>query len=590
MNTTDATRLLRHVYGMGRGFFSISHARHEHGTKNQIAGSWHDQYYEYPRELGRAMRDAFRWDAAGEDVYFLAHLVNEKGNRKKSNAAPIRTFFGDLDAGAQDAACPPSALIETSDGHAHGFWQVKEKNGVSVETAERFNKRLGLQHGADPSGVDASQVLRIPGTHNWTRPGTPIVRLLHVHGSVSYMLAEFDQALPPLGNEARTQGTPKEAGAKVPPTKRHPYVMGVLAAVQRWGAGEEALSRIAEALNECELAEPLPAYELAEIVAHVGEFAPDDQFAALHSEDRCGTCEGSEEKAARALERAEVAEAKAHEAKRFLDDAAETVADPNLGPEKLLFLGVAFAHYRKDPALEHGAGPNRWRLTGKLAQRLCGVRNVKTARDYIEKLAKAGLLPVKEEPFSFTKRSGETVKTHIFTYEWPVAPAETLAETAERNERETLLNRRRRLKAKREARGDARRFNGCPDHPHARVKMRRHCSVCDRCLDPVESKVWTEATAAPADGRTKVWTVENDLGSKDWCGRPCPHGVQRSKHLYCIECDGVECANCARRSPGNRDAICSECLAKVAAEYSAPAGAAGGAGWRSATSAIHTAP
>ncbi len=199
MNTiADAKHQISHAYGTGPGYFCISRVRHEHGTKNQVAKSWRDAYYEYPRELDRAVRDAFRWDAQGFDVYFGAHRLKNKGTRKKANAAGIVAAFGDLDAGVQATGVPPSAVWTTSPGHAQGLWRLDEPDGVSVAVAETLNKRIAIEHGADPSGVDVSQVLRLVGTHNWTRPETPLVTLDYVHETAAYTVATLDAALPPL--------------------------------------------------------------------------------------------------------------------------------------------------------------------------------------------------------------------------------------------------------------------------------------------------------------------------------------------------------------------------------------------------------
>jgi hypothetical protein len=537
---TDAERFIRHTLGISRGFFVIARARHEHGSKTPVPGSWRDTYYPYPQGVARAVRDAFDWDAQGFDVYVSAHAVTEQGSRKKANAAPVRALFSDLDDGRPPDNLPASAVLETSPGRLQGVWQLRE--ATAPQAAEALNKRLAAACGADPSGADISQVLRLPGTHNWTRPGAPLVRLLDLHGSVAYSREQLDQALP-AGTDRQSTAEPKAAGAPVPSGKRHSYIMGVLAAAQRFGVSGEGLARIADVLNECELEESLPADELASIAEHVAQFAPDEQLRGLHEAERCAHCEEKDAWAAKQQARAEAAEAKAQERLQFLGDIAELVADPTVGEEVRLWVGLAIAHYRNDPALEPMTG-NRWRLTQKLARRLCGKKNLKTAGAYTVKLAERGALPLgEEERRRFTKADGHKVEADTLTYQWPPAPADQAAETVQANQ-PTLACRARRLaaaRAERERRGNLRNFEPCPDHPHAGAKLRPHCAICDRRLQPRDETV--HATA-PAPHPTREPLQPLEPKSK--------RSIQTAEQPRCRICSsilaaaGARCSRCAQ--------------------------------------------
>lgn len=188
--------------------------------------------------------------------------------------------------------------------------------------------------------------------------------------------------------------------------------------------------------------------------------------------------------AAKQRERAELAERKVAEQSRLITGIYEVCADANVGEECRLWVNLAIAHYRHDGTLRRLEG-DRWRLTRKLAASLCGKRNEKTAGSYIEKLATARVLPLdKDEHMKFTKQDGRRVDPYVATYIWPPPDdAEAAAVAEERTER-TLLDRRQRIQAKRERRGNVQNFVRCPDHPTAKAKLRRHCSVCNRCLEP----------------------------------------------------------------------------------------------------------
>jgi hypothetical protein len=109
----------------------------------------------------------------GYNVYFCPQLLSEK-RRKKETIACSPTAWADLDE------CPPSelivsptVLIETSLGRSQALWVFESE--VPPETAEQISKRIAYFHadsGADKSGWDLTQLLRVPGTRNLKNPKT----------------------------------------------------------------------------------------------------------------------------------------------------------------------------------------------------------------------------------------------------------------------------------------------------------------------------------------------------------------------------------------------------------------------------------
>lgn len=103
------------------------------------------------------------------DVYFGVIKYNIRA-RKKENAQNSVFLWADLDTCTLEeipAEIQPTIAVETSPGRLHGYWQVDRE--MKPTEYERLNKLIayGLApYGADKSGYDITQVLRVPGSLN----------------------------------------------------------------------------------------------------------------------------------------------------------------------------------------------------------------------------------------------------------------------------------------------------------------------------------------------------------------------------------------------------------------------------------------
>jgi hypothetical protein len=277
------------------------------------------------------------------------------------------------------------------------------------------------------------------------------------------------------------------------------------------------------ALNRTECAEPKPDDDLVSMV--------DDVYARYEPStpaepERCAHCEQTEARLQAERERREAVEARAHAQSKLITGIYETIADTNIGDEARLMVNLEIAHQRGDPDLVQ-LGPNHYQLTQKLAMRLCGKRNARTAAGYIRKLAGSGVLPLgPEKKLSFTTEDGHKIEPYVATYYWPPPPADDAeaTEAAHAQTQRTLLDRRSRLAARQERRGNAHNFEHCPDHPDAPAKLRRHCSVCNRCLEPdrsddddwrllepVQRPVPLQGLQTPAQKHLQILHTDHDL-------------------------------------------------------------------------------
>lgn len=127
-----------------------------------------EDFFEYPLEFPQIMEYIDRY-MTEYDVYFCPHLFAEK---KRVKEAVIKTpvIWADLDD------CPPNKLliepnitVETSPGRYQGYWAIPD---ADPSDAEEISKRIAYHHhadGADISGWDLTQLLRVPFTFNHKR-------------------------------------------------------------------------------------------------------------------------------------------------------------------------------------------------------------------------------------------------------------------------------------------------------------------------------------------------------------------------------------------------------------------------------------
>lgn len=141
-------------------------------TKNS-RGEWKEHCFSRG-ELGDV--DEFVRENKDKDVWFCPHGFS-KDRRLKPYAVPGNLLWADLDeADPRKCEIKPTIAIESSPGRFVGLWMVDEK------MTEETNRRLTYALGADVSGWDFTQVLRVPGTVNYKYTSLPKVRTLWIDG------------------------------------------------------------------------------------------------------------------------------------------------------------------------------------------------------------------------------------------------------------------------------------------------------------------------------------------------------------------------------------------------------------------------
>jgi hypothetical protein len=165
------------MYGAGDGYVALFSG--ERSLKRLVqpqAG-----YFPYPDAIEGAQAWVRSAAAGGREVYHCAHLVTEP-RRRKETAAPVSALWIDLDAGQLDTerVPTPTLVVESSPGRSQVYWQLTTP--IEPPHAEQLNRQLAAATGADKSGWDATQLLRVPGSRNHKYDDAPLVRVLALTG------------------------------------------------------------------------------------------------------------------------------------------------------------------------------------------------------------------------------------------------------------------------------------------------------------------------------------------------------------------------------------------------------------------------
>ncbi len=266
---TEIERFWRHVFGGERGLlhiFTAERAADGGLPRDGIAF----KNFEYPSAAKSATTWALEKAGEGREVYFCVHLLSAP-KRVKANAARVHTLWGDLDgAPVPNGELSPTAVIESSPGRYHAYWRLNDS--MPPETAEDLNGRIAAKIGADPSGFDLSQLLRVPGTPNRKYAGAPPVSILTLDGGGSYSAAQLDEILPRRHDAPRTPA--RRIGAQIPSGQRNRELTSLAGTMRRRGMGEQEIFAALEVTNRLRCTPPLKVEEVRRTVHSVAQYAP----------------------------------------------------------------------------------------------------------------------------------------------------------------------------------------------------------------------------------------------------------------------------------------------------------------------------
>jgi hypothetical protein len=171
------------LFGKHTGYVCIAH--------HPPTGGMLENYFLYPDELARMIEHSEDF-SLDNDVYFCPQLLGGR-KRNKDNVQTCTNLWSDLDA------CPPevllvepTVLVESSPKRYQGYWVLDKP--VPGEQAEDLSRRIAYYHaedGADKSGWDLSQLLRVPYTYNNKYEERALVHVLSANQK-HYRPSDFD--------------------------------------------------------------------------------------------------------------------------------------------------------------------------------------------------------------------------------------------------------------------------------------------------------------------------------------------------------------------------------------------------------------
>lgn len=153
-------------------------------------GKWHEELF-YPSRFGSV--GDFIEDNLDKNIYVCPQGFSRPKRLKKYAVAPY-LLWADMDeVHPEDVRIPPSYCVETSPGRYAGIWLVND------EVTEELNQRLTYYIGADKSGWDYTQVLRlVPGTYNYKRKRPYRVEYVWRDNGERYCVRHLERLLPKL--------------------------------------------------------------------------------------------------------------------------------------------------------------------------------------------------------------------------------------------------------------------------------------------------------------------------------------------------------------------------------------------------------
>jgi len=142
-------------------------------------GSWVDEAFILPASEAVSRRIESLSNTL--DVYFSP--VKFDGPRREANAKTSEWAWSDLDdVDPREIVPKPTIAWESSPNRFQALWYLGE--AVPASEASYLSKRIAFSLGADASGWDITQVLRVPDTTNYKYSSQPTVKLLWDDGPV----------------------------------------------------------------------------------------------------------------------------------------------------------------------------------------------------------------------------------------------------------------------------------------------------------------------------------------------------------------------------------------------------------------------
>ena len=150
-----------------------------------------ERYFNYPADLDACLAYIQKY-ADTDNLWYCAQLLDRKKRNKHNVISYCSALWADLDECPPDVLkVEPTVLIQSSPGRFQAIWSLKEP--IPSEEASHLSKKIAYFHeadGADISGWDLSQLLRVPYTYNMKYDEKPAIKVVSTTDK-EYTLVDF---------------------------------------------------------------------------------------------------------------------------------------------------------------------------------------------------------------------------------------------------------------------------------------------------------------------------------------------------------------------------------------------------------------
>lgn len=186
----------RYVFGESEGFIALA-------RRNPTNDKWEEEYFKWPLEKDN-MSAWISKSSIAFDLYYCPNLFASP-KRNKEAVSVCTCAWADLDSCSPDVLLvEPTITVQSSPGRYQALWVFAEEEDPG--TAEDVSRRIAYYHkeaGADTSGWDLSQLLRVPfsNNHKYNDGGmVPTVSVFRTNPA-RYTVANFELYPPAKGYE-----------------------------------------------------------------------------------------------------------------------------------------------------------------------------------------------------------------------------------------------------------------------------------------------------------------------------------------------------------------------------------------------------
>jgi hypothetical protein len=192
---------LKLLFGRNEGFLCLAFATPD-------KKSFREHFFRYPEQMPEILF-AIEKESVGTNAYLCPHLFREK-RRHKDLVSVTPNAWADLDeCKPENLLVAPSIAVQSSPGRYQAYWLFDRD--VDPNEAEDLSRRIAYYHheeGADRSGWDLTQLLRIPFTTNH-KHGNDQVKILKATRN-KYELVDFGAYPTPPGYVMADEPMPEE--------------------------------------------------------------------------------------------------------------------------------------------------------------------------------------------------------------------------------------------------------------------------------------------------------------------------------------------------------------------------------------------